>query len=135
MTHQVAKLVIIDKDNKYFMMYRSNHPRFGCDADLPGGTREEGESIKETVIREVSEEIGVEIGDIKKLYSGLDYSKHGTDKSLFVARVEQRPEITMSWEHSSYEWVDRDDFLQKSRNAKDDYMHMVYDVLRKNNEY
>jgi mutator protein MutT len=135
MTHQVAKLVIIDKDNKYLMMYRSNHPRFGCDADLPGGTHEEGESIKETVIREVSEEIGVEIGDIKKLYSGLDYSKHGTHKSLFVARVEERPEITMSWEHSSYEWVDRDDFLQKSRNAKDDYMHMVYDVLRKNNEY
>jgi len=135
MTNKVAKLVIIDKDNKYLMMYRSNHPWFGDDADLPGGTREEGESIEETVIREVFEEIGVEIDDVTKIYSGIEYSKHGTHKSLFVTRVDKRPEITMSWEHSSYEWIDRDDFLQKSRNANDDYMRMVYEVIRKNNEY
>lgn len=132
---KVAKLVMIDKDNKYLMMYRSNHPYFGNDADLPGGTHEEGESIEETVIREVFEEIGVEINDIAKIYSGLEYSKHGTHKTLFVARVDRRPEIAMSWEHASYEWIDRDDFLQKSRSAKDTYMHMVYEVLRNNNEY
>jgi len=37
----------------------------------------------------------------------------------------------MSWEHSSYEWIDRDDFLEKVKDARDTYMHMVYDVLIK----
>jgi 8-oxo-dGTP pyrophosphatase MutT (NUDIX family) len=135
MTPKTAKLVMIDKDNKYLIMYRSNHPYFGNDPDLPGGTHEDGESIEETIIREVFEEIGVEIDNVTKIYSGLEYSKHGTHKTLFVKRVDERPEITMSWEHASYEWIDRDDFLQKSKNANDTYMHMVYEVLSRSNEY
>ena len=43
---KVAKLVIVDKDEKYLLMYRSNHPTFGNDPDLPGGTVEEGESLE-----------------------------------------------------------------------------------------
>jgi len=124
--------VIIDKDEKYLMMYRSDHPTFGRDADLPGGTLEEGESTKETVIREVKEETGANIIDVEELYAGLGYSKHGTHKSLFVARIAERPDIVMSWEHSDYEWISKGEFLEKAKNAKDDYMHMVYDVLRRN---
>ncbi|MEO7905004.1 MAG: hypothetical protein ABIR91_04385 [Candidatus Saccharimonadales bacterium] len=41
---KVAKLVMIDENDKYLMMYRSDHPTLGCDADLPGGTHEEGET-------------------------------------------------------------------------------------------
>ncbi len=132
MTNKVAKPVIIDKDNKYLMMYRNNHPWFGNDADLPGGTHEEGETIEETVVREVFEEIGVRIDDFKKLHSDLEHSVHHTHKSLFVARVDERPSITMSWEHISYEWVNREDFLQKSKNTKDNYIHLVYDVIKQN---
>jgi len=36
----------------------------------------------------------------------------------------------MSWEHSSYEWLDRNEFLVRSRSAKDTYMHMVADKLK-----
>jgi 8-oxo-dGTP pyrophosphatase MutT (NUDIX family) len=129
---KVAKLVMIDKDDKYLMMYRSDHPTFGRDADLPGGTLEDGESTTEAVIREVEEETGVLVDSVEELYAGLDYSAHGTHKSLFVARVEVRPEIVMSWEHSSYEWIPRAEFLEKAKNAKDDYMHMVYQVLSRN---
>lgn len=126
---KVAKLVMIDEDEKYLMMYRSDHPVFGRDADLPGGTLEDSESTTETVMREVKEETGVVVDIVEELYAGLDYSAHGTYKSLFVAEVGERPEIVMSWEHSSYEWIPKAEFLEKARNAKDDYMHMVYDVL------
>ena len=33
---KVAKLVMIDPDGKYLLMYRSDHPTFGTDPDLPG---------------------------------------------------------------------------------------------------
>ncbi len=32
-------------------MYRGDHPTFGIDPDLPGGTLEDGESNLETILR------------------------------------------------------------------------------------
>jgi 8-oxo-dGTP pyrophosphatase MutT (NUDIX family) len=128
---KVAKLVIIDDMGKYLLMLRSNHPRFGEDPDLPGGTVEAGESMVEAMLREVKEEVGVDIvrNEVEQIYSGADYSLHGTQYALFVARLDRRPEITMSWEHSGFEWLDLGEFLERAKNAKDTYMLMANDVL------
>lgn len=129
---KVAKLVMIDPDDKHLLMYRSDHPTFGIDPDLPGGTLEDEETLIETMLREVKEEAGVDIDAnlAREIYSGTDYSAHGTHYALFVAKLDQRPEIVMSWEHSKYEWLDLGEFLQNAKNAKDTYMHMVYDILK-----
>ena len=130
----VAKLVMIDPDNNYLLMYRSKHPIFGMDADLPGGTVETGEALLEAVLREVQEEVGVYVtaNSVHKVYSGTDYSVYGTHYSMFISSLNARPEIKISWEHSSFEWLCLNDFLFKAKNAKDTYMHMVYDILNKN---
>lgn len=127
----VSKLIMIDLQNNYLMMWRSEHPTFGIDPDLPGGTLEEGESLLEAMLREVKEEIGITIdGSLtKELYNGTDYSKHGTRYVLYAVKLDIRPEVVMSWEHSSYEWLPRDEFIEKAKNAKDTYMHMVGDVV------
>ena len=129
---KVAKLIIIDGDNNYLMMWRSDHPTFGNDPDLPGGTLEEDESTLETLVREVEEEAGIVVNgpDVTELYSGADYSKHGTHYTLYVTKVADQPEVVISWEHSKYQWLSRKDFLMTAKNAKDTYMHMAYDVLR-----
>lgn len=129
---KVAKLVIIDHNDNYLLMYRNNHPKFGDDPDLPGGTLEEGESIVEAMIREVYEEAGIVVDEasVQQLYEGAEYSRHGTHYSLYVAKLETTPDIVMSWEHSSYEWIDRDTFLEKADDANDTYMRMVYEVLK-----
>lgn len=128
---KVAKLVIIDDDDKYLMVYRSEHPTFGNDPDLPGGTLENDEEPVDTMVREVYEEAGVVIDEavIQKVYEGTDYSRHKTHYSLYVAKLDYRPVILMSWEHSAYEWLDRGDFLEKAKSANDTYMHMVYGEL------
>lgn len=129
---KVAKLVMVDPDGKYLLMYRSDHPAFGVDPDLPGGTLEDGETLLEAMLREVKEESGAIINrdDVEKVYSGNNYSAHGTYYSLFITKVKSRPDVRMSWEHSSYVWLDKGEFLEKANNAKDTYMHMVYDVLK-----
>ena len=129
---QVAKLVIIDGRGRYLLMQRSNHPAFGNDPDLPGGTLEEGELPLETMIREVFEEVAIEIDQdaITEVYAGTDYSTRGTHYSLYIAKLQHTPEVVMSWEHSLYEWLDRDVFLERTGSANDTYMRMVHDVLR-----
>lgn len=129
---QVAKLIVVDDQNKHLVMYRGDHPKFGRDPDIPGGTAEIGESPLETMLREVYEEAGIVIGEseVKHLYSGTEHSERGTRYSLFIVNVNVRPEVVMSWEHSAYEWIDRSEFLERAKSAKDTYMHMVYDVLK-----
>ena len=127
---KVAKLVLIDQDDQYLMLYRHNHPTFGDDADIPGGIVEAGETPEEGVIREVQEEIGVTLTKIEKVYAGTEFSLHGTHKSLYVARVAERPVIDLSWEHKSYEWIPRNDFLQKAAAAQDYFMHVAAKVLQ-----
>lgn len=132
---QVAKLVVVDDKNNYLLMQRSDHPTFSNDPDLPGGTVEEGESSLDAMLREVIEEAGFSIDRevVKKLYSGTEYSAHNTHYSLYLAKLTKRPGVIISWEHSSYNWLDRDLFLDKAKNAKDTYMHMVHDVMLNNN--
>lgn len=129
---KVAKLILIDPENNYLLMYRSDHPTFGRDPDLPGGTLEDGETLMETMIREVEEEAGVMVDAqaVKEVYSGTDYSKHGTHYALYRAQLKTRPAIKMSWEHSAYEWLSRDIFLEKIKDAEDTYMRMVYETTK-----
>jgi mutator protein MutT len=128
----VAKLVVIDDKNQYLLLQRSKHPIFSDDADLPGGTIEHGETPTEALLREVDEEIGVVLPAFKvhKVYEGSDFSNHGTVYHLYTATLTERPAVTISWEHGGYEWLGREEFLQRSRTAVDTYMHMVYSVLQ-----
>ena len=41
---KVAKLILVNEDGKYLLLYRSNHPHFPYDPDLPGGTLEKDEN-------------------------------------------------------------------------------------------
>ena len=132
----VSKIVLIDNTNSYLLMTRSDHPTFGDDPDLPGGTMEIGEDSLQTLLREVTEEIGVELdpSSVAHLHTSSEYSHHGTTYHLYKAHIRIRPEIIISWEHSGYEWLEQTEFLLQAKNAKDTYMHMVHDVMSTENK-
>lgn len=128
----VAKIAIVNESNKYLLLYRDGHPEYGNDPDLLGGIIENDETLIEAMVREADEEAGVKINhsDVRQVYEGTAYSPHGYNYSLYVGKLNHTPDITISWEHSEYEWLDRDAFLEKAKGANDTYMHMVYDVLK-----
>ena len=126
----VAKLILINKDNKYLMLYRSEHPSFPNDPDLPGGTVEEGEQPDQALVREVVEETGISLekSAIKKVYESSKYSKDST-YYLYMMKCDNEPEVNISWEHSRYEWLSLSVFIANTSSANDGYMHMVYEYL------
>ena len=130
--NQVAKLVIIGPNDTYLMLYRNQHPRFGNDADIPGGSVEAGEQPIEGMLREVKEEIGivVQANVVQKIYEGTRYGKLDVEYLLYSVTLTTEPQITLSWEHSGYEWLSRNDFLTTAQNAQDSFMHMVYDRIK-----
>ena len=130
--NKVAKLVIVDNKGKYLLLYRNAHPTFGDDPDVPGGTSEDDETPIETMVREVYEETGIVVDKTKvsRIYEGTDYSMYETHYSLFFLKLNNRPDVVISREHSSYEWLDRNEFLEKAEHARDIFMHMTYNTLQ-----
>ncbi len=128
---QVAKLIVIDNANNYLLLQLNKHPFFLNDPDLPGGTADDGELPLDAMVREVAEEAGFSVDKeaVRKVYEGVEYSVHHTHYLLYVAKLAKRPDVVLSWEHSVYNWLDRDAFLEKIKGAKDTYMHMVRDVM------
>jgi 8-oxo-dGTP pyrophosphatase MutT (NUDIX family) len=127
----VAKLIVIS-EGSYLLLKRSGHPRFSDDPDLPGGAIEDNETPIITAVRELREETGIvcQPGELELLYSGAEYSANQTKYHLYSLRLDHKPHINLSWEHSAYSWVNKKTLLNSSRTAKDTYMHMVYSIMK-----
>lgn len=130
---EVAKVLIKSPGGNYLMLRRSDHPYYPNDPDLPGGTVDPGEDPLSAAVREADEEAGIAIapGSLDLLSASTLYSDNGNEYELYFYESCDQPKVTLSWEHSSYKWVNRQDFLDLSRRATDSYMHMVHDIMTK----
>ena len=133
----VAKVVIIDEKDQYLLLTLNNHPRFHNDPDLPGGTVDNGEESAVAAIREVYEETAITLKPtrLRHILTSSTYSVHDTTYHLYEYRLIARPKVEISWEHVTYDWLSKNEFLQKVSKAQDTYMKMVYDVLSRNMEF
>lgn len=110
---RAAKVVIIDKDNNYLVLYRSaTHPRQPHEPDLPGGIISLGEDTEDGLVRETNEETGLALDPEKLLLIYTlthDFFGRSVSRFLYTARVDvSQPPITLSYEHERYEWVPQD---------------------------
>lgn len=112
-THCVAKALLLDQAGDFLLLQRSDtHPKLGGFYDLPGGTVEQDEHWRDAVIREVKEETGIEIDHtrLKALYTTTKLIHNRSYPTiLYLAYVDGvKPDVTISWEHKSYEWASLD---------------------------
>lgn len=118
----IAKLLIINEKNEALILtigeYKA-HPEKSYSPDLPGGQVEigDGETELAGVIREAREEAGIilQANDIFLAYTRTGkYKKEGTSVSLFlyIAQLNYSPDVLISWEHASYEWIPIDKVLK-----------------------
>ena len=102
------------KDNEVVVTkYKKGNKKEGY-YDIPGGKIEEGECPKQTAIREMKEETGIEIQNLK--YKGImtiEYPDRMFILDTFISKeYEGEPQ---EFEENTSEWIDIDELLKKEK--------------------
>jgi len=101
-----AVIAIIKRGDDYFIQRR---PAKGLLADFwefPGGKIEEGESKKQALVRELKEELGVQLKASKHLFDVKHfYTQFKVDLSVFACSLEDDPKID-----ATHQWVSMKSF-------------------------
>ncbi len=113
------KTVIINREGKILALRRSStDPSRPLTWDLPGGLVEDGETLEESVVRELQEEAGFAIEKFTILDAVVGNSQ-GTQwvQICYVEEVDL-PEVILSYEHDQYEWLTKEEFLKLESSEK-----------------
>ena len=100
---------IITKDNKYFIAKRNKNKHLGGFYEFPGGKQDVNETLQETVIREIKEELDVHVSVGNKLGE-----EHYTDEKInvhlhyFFCTIISG-DIVLK-EHEDSAWVSKEEF-------------------------
>ena len=118
---EVICSAFIEKGGKFLLVFC---PRFKV-WRVPGGRVEFDETLEETVVREMGEEIGIRIKDPKFLGYGQDHQFHFRKKMetsrllmFFHARIDEEPKVDPD-EAEDFKWVSFDEIkgIEKKEGA------------------
>lgn len=114
-----VKAVVVNKEGKVLLLKRADKEvTNSAKYDLPGGGIEKGETVLESLKRELSEELGldnVEIGEVLRVSEyPEDHEKLDSLKALrFIAYYNGGEIILNPREHSEFEWLNIDEAIDK----------------------
>lgn len=106
------KAIIVNEENKILVLERSDKTGGPNVWSLPGGALEDKEDPVEGIKREIKEETGLEISEIKP-FSTRSYT-HKEDFIVIIGyecHISHQP-ITLNWEHASYKWLTKEEALE-----------------------
>ncbi|NQU79847.1 NUDIX hydrolase [Candidatus Woesearchaeota archaeon] len=135
-TNVAEYAIIIDEINKQFLLVQWG-PQYKNSWHFPGGRLNEDDKEIEGLRREVTEEIGVEIENLRPVFSKFVtvkdciYVKEGSDRYalFYLAKIKPGQKIKLDEvEHHTYKWFRRDD-LDKIEFFMDFYKNMLEKVL------
>ncbi len=114
------KIFLKNSEGKYLTILRSaTDPSRPLTWDLPGGNIEEGEDLHENMKREILEETGIELDDFEIFDVGSAVNGRGEYSVQVAYRGNvDNPKVVLSYEHSEYRWVTKEEFLELDSSSK-----------------
>lgn len=110
---KAVRCYLIKDDKVVVTKYKKGNKKEGYH-DIPGGKIEEGENPEQTAIREMKEETGLKVGNLK--YKGnmiIEYPNRIFDFDVFVTNKSEGE--TQEFEENTAEWIDIKELLQKEK--------------------
>lgn len=97
---QISMVLLFDRQNRLLIYLRDNNPGipFPNHWDFFGGHLEDGETPEQALVREVKEELGIELAewDFFRTYTCTEGDAYPNVKHIFWAKIEQNPcELTL----------------------------------------
>jgi 8-oxo-dGTP diphosphatase len=118
-TIQVVAAIIM-KNNRILCAQRniSKLDYISCKFEFPGGKMEEGESEKAALIREIKEELNMDIHPFEK-YITVDYTYPDFRIIMHCYKCSTSSESVDLKEHLSYQWLNASDLMSLDWAAAD----------------
>lgn len=115
MSRVSAKAIIVNSDSKFLVLtnsYWDSDPGPAYAPDLPGGSLEPGETPEQGLIREVKEEIGIDISNAPRRYiKTCHVSAIGESVAVYVVWANIR-DISLDTEHCMFSWLSLEQMQQ-----------------------
>lgn len=109
----VAGHALIERKNKYLVTRRSRLSDYmPLKWDIPGGIVKPGETLEETVYREVSEEtkLAIQVGRVVYVYANRDQLPlRQTFQAIYLCKYKDGEVRLNPSEHDMYQWLNYDD--------------------------
>lgn len=126
-------LVFLKYDNKWLCTI---HKRRGV--EVPGGKQEPGETLEEAAVREVFEETGVHVKNLKWFAEYAVYDEVLFCKTVFTAQFAGQEDIEFDLETSGMTWLTDDEFANHpnlSFHMKDEGMQKMLEELKHDDQW
>ncbi len=127
---QVGVKLLIERGDKYLFIRRSQSFKPGPQKwDIPGGRIEDDETLHEALVREVKEEVSLDVSEGERLLHAQDI--FATEKNLHVVRLTYvgaaEGDVSLSDEHDAFQWMTLPEILDQE--YVDTYLRRILDSL------
>jgi 8-oxo-dGTP diphosphatase len=134
MTIHVAVAVIINTQDQVLISKRSAKQHQGNKWEFPGGKVEDGESAQQALIREIIEELGIEITSSEHLLEITHNYKNDREVFLEIFKVTSWLGKAEGREGQPIRWVGRDELSQyEFPEANDDIVTLLTTSIPQHN--
>jgi 8-oxo-dGTP diphosphatase len=107
----VVVAAIIKKDNLYLVVKRNRDKYMGLKWEFPGGKVDPGETLQEALVREIYEELNIDINIHEKLVEER-YKDNEINIILHYFLCTIKNGVINLNEHEAMEWADKENFNQ-----------------------
>lgn len=130
-SNMIEKVGAIIIQNKKLLLVSNNQQSFYW---TPGGKLEPGETIEQTLKREIQEELNVSIDSYTPYITYIsDQEEDGKDRKVYTFMVSYQGEIKLSNEITKSKWVSRSDIENQEILLQSGIkLHLIPQLIRDN---